>query len=141
MTFFKVMVLKEVLVAAHVLDRHEVIAEDDLRLALRDVGGSLAHASILSRKTELIGKRAKRMIREGTVIAADMVEDTPIVNRGELVTIIIESPAFRITTQGKAREAGARHQIIRVMNISSMKEITAEVIDDKLVRVEFSNHR
>ena len=139
--FFRVIILKEVLVAAHTLNRHEIVAEDDLRLVLRDVGGSLADSLIFSRQAELIGKRAKRTIREGTAIVADMVEDTPIVNRGDLVTIIIESPAFIITTQGKAREAGARSQIIRVMNTSSMKEIAVEVIDVKLVRVAFADHR
>ncbi len=141
MAFFKITVLKDVLVAAQTLDRHEVIAEDDVLLALRNVGGSLARSSFFSREAELVGMRAKRMIRAGTALTADMVEGTPIINRGDVVTIIIESRSFTITTQGKAREAGARHQMIRVTNTSSMKEITAEVIDEKLVRVTFAGRR
>jgi len=139
--FFKVTVLKDVLVAAQTLNRHEVIAEDDLLLALRDVSNSLAHNSFSFQKAELVGMRAKRMIRAGTAVTADMVEGTPIINRGDVVTIIIESRSFTITTQGKAGEAGARHEMIRVTNMSSMKQITAEVIDEKLVRVTFAGRR
>lgn len=139
--FFKVTVLKDVLVAAQTLNRHKVIAADDLVLALRNVGGSLARSSFSSQKAELVGMRAKRMIRAGTAVTGDMVEGTPIINRGDIVTIIIESRSFTITTQGKARQAGARHEMIRVTNISSMKEITAEVIDEKLVRVAFAGRR
>lgn len=132
---FKMAILREILVTTHALVRHKVIEEDDLCLALRDIGGHLAGASVLSKKEELIGKRTRRTIRQGAIIVGDMVEDTPIVNPGDLVTIIIESPAFKITAQGRAREAGVRGRIIRVMNTSSMKEVTAEVINEKLVRV------
>jgi flagella basal body P-ring formation protein FlgA len=131
---FRVEVLKEVLVASRALDRHEVIEEDDVQLALRDIG---MLSNIFSQKDSLIGKRTKKIIPDGSIIVGDMVEVPPIIKQGDMVKIIIESQAFRITAQGKARQAGAYGSIIRVMNTLSMKEITAQVIDEKSVRVSF----
>ena len=131
---FRVEVLKEVLVASRALDRHEIIEADDVQLALRDIGMS---SNIFSQKDSLIGKRTKKIIPDGSIIVGDMVEVPPIIEQGDMVKIIIESQAFRITVQGQAIQAGAHGSIIRVMNTLSMKEITAQVIDEKSVRVSF----
>lgn len=141
MIFFKATIIKEVVTAARMISRHRIITEDDLCLALQDVSSLLMNTAILSRTEDIIGKRAKKMIKQGVVIAEDIVEEIPIINRGDLVTIVIESPVFRITTQGRARQAGARNQMIKVINTSSMKEITAEVMDAKIVRVIAANHK
>ena len=124
-----------VLVTTHALARNKIIQEDDLCLALRDISGHLKGASVFSKKEDLIGKRTRQTIRQGATIVGNKVEDTPIINPGDLVTIVIESSAFKITAQGRAREAGVYGRVIRVMNTASMKEVAAEVINEKLVRV------
>lgn len=131
---FKLEILREVLVAARILDRHKVIGEEDLRKDLRDIVGL---SSFYTESIEIIGKRTTRAIPVGVPITSDIIEVLPVIHRDDLITIVIESPNFRITTQGKAREDGAQGQIIRVVNTSSMKEICAQVIDNKSVRVEF----
>jgi len=131
---FKVDILKEVVIAAQTLDKHKAIEAEDLRIALKDISGDL---DVFFQKDELTGKRSRRPIPEGTIITGNMVEAMPIVFQGDVVTIVIESPAFRITAQGKAKEDGAPGQIIRVANISSMKEIPAQVLGEKLVKVAF----
>jgi flagella basal body P-ring formation protein FlgA len=131
---FKVEILKEVVIAVRNLDKNKAIESEDLRIALRNIG---EHLDVFFQKDELIGKRSRRPIPEGTVITGNMIEALPVVFQGDLVTIVIESPAFRITAQGKAKEDGAPGQIIRVANISSMKEIPAQVVGEKLVKVAF----
>ncbi len=131
---FKVEILKEVVIAARDLDRNKAIESEDLRIALRDIG---EHLDVFFQKDELTGKRSRRPIPEGTFITGSMIEALPVVFQGDLVTIVIESPAFRITAQGKAKEDGAPGQIIRVANTSSMKEIPAQVVGEKLVKVAF----
>ena len=138
---FKVTILRETLVSARVLPRHKMIEEDDLILALRDTGGPKTNASVFLKKEKLVGKRIRRTIRQGTIIVEGMVEDIPIINPGDLVTIMIESPTFRITAQGRAREAGVHGQMIRVMNTSSMKEVAAEVVNEKVVRVSLLKNK
>lgn len=133
-TLFKVEILKEVVIAAHTLGKHKAIKAEDIRIALKDIGGNL---DVFFQKDELTGKRATRPIPEGTVITGSMIEALPVVFQGDLVTIVIESPTFRITAQGKAREDGAPGHIIRVTNTSSMKEIPAKVVGEKLVKVAF----
>ncbi len=137
---FKVQVFEEVLVAAHILERHKIIRRGDLRKALRDIApleGLDGSPAFYKQAASLIGKRTKRAIPKGEIITPGMVEESPIISRGELVVIVIESPAFRITAQGKAQEDGAPGQMIRVMNTSSRKEITAQVMEEKTVKVEF----
>jgi flagella basal body P-ring formation protein FlgA len=131
---FKAEILKEVVIAARDLDKNKAIESEDLSIALRDIG---MHLDVFFQKDELTGKRCRRPIPEGTVIAGSMIEALPVVFQGDLVTIVIESHAFRITAQGKAKEDGATGQIIRVANTSSMKEIPAQVVGEKLVKVAF----
>jgi len=131
---FRIEALKEVLVATRLLEMHRIIEADDMQPALRDIGMS---TSVFSQKGSLIGMRTKRFIPAGGIIVGDMVEVPPIIEQGDVVKIIIESPVFRITAQGKARQAGARGSVIRVMNTVSMKEITARIVDEKSVRVAF----
>jgi flagella basal body P-ring formation protein FlgA len=133
---FKVEILKEVVIAVRNLGKNKAIKSEDLRIALRDIG---EHLDVFFQKNGLTGKRSRKPIPEGTIITGNMVEALPIVFQGDLVTIVIESPAFRITAQGKAKEDGAPGQIIRVANTSSMKEIPAQVVGEKLVKVAFLN--
>lgn len=131
---FKIEIFKEVVIAAHNLDKNKAIESEDLRIAVRDIG---EHLDVFFQKDELTGKRSRMPIPEGAVITGKMVEALPVVFQGDLVTIIIESSAFRITAQGKAKEDGAPGQIIQVVNTSSLKEIPAQVIGEKLVKVAF----
>jgi len=131
---FEVKTFREVVTSSKNLSRNEIIQEKALKISHQDIHG---FPNIFSQKEELIGKRLKRMISKDTIINSDMIEDIPLVNKGELVTIIIESPSFRITAQGKSKEDGIHGQTIRVDNTSYMKEILCQVIGDKIVRVFF----
>ena len=134
---FRVSVFREVITAGRTLNRDEIIGGNDLRMAVHDVAKSPSYASAFSGMSELIGKRSKRIIAEGVVIVADMVEIPPVIECGEFITIVIESSAFRITARGKAMEDGAYGQVIRVANTLSMKIIEAQVVKRKLVKVAF----
>jgi len=131
---FKVEVIREVVVAARSVDAHKILDADDLCIASRDTG---IDSGVFFEKSDLIGKRAKRAMPKDAIVFRGMVEDPPIIKQGDVVTILIESPVFRITAQGKAKEDGIRGQIIKVVNTSSMKEITAQVVSEKLVQVAF----
>ena len=64
----------------------------------------------------------------------DVVE-SPVVQKGDLVNIVLESPVIKVATPGEALEAGKLGETIRVKNISSKREIRAQVIDKQTVRV------
>jgi flagella basal body P-ring formation protein FlgA len=54
-----------------------------------------------------------------------------------MVTIIAENGVFKISVTGKAHSSGAEGDIIRVQNLTSLKEIPAKVIDGSTVQVAF----
>lgn len=131
---FKCQIIKEVIVATREIDMNKNIEIDDLSLTECDIG---INSEYYTEKTKIMGKRAKRLIAPGTIITSDMIDDFPIIKQGDLVTIVIESAKFRITAQGKAKENGKIGQLIKVSNTSTMKEISARVLDSKTVQVDF----
>jgi len=131
----EVKISREVITTAKDLGKNEIIQPTDLKISfIEDIKG---FPDVFSQKDELIGKRLKRMVSENTIITRDMVEEIPLINKGDMVTIVIDSPAFRITAQGKSREDGIYGQSIRVENASSSKEILCQVIGEKTVKVFF----
>ena len=91
----------------------------------------------LNNRNEIIGKRAVRSIRENQLITAGMVEDPPVVEKGSRVLIKAESDRILITTIGKVLEDGRNGDLVKVVNISSGKEIYATVKGPELVVVSF----
>jgi flagella basal body P-ring formation protein FlgA len=61
----------------------------------------------------------------------------PVVKRGDLVTIVAETDAIKITTQGVVIENGGKGDMVRVVNTSSKRELFARVKDSKTVEVDF----
>lgn len=86
---------------------------------------------------EVIGKRARTIIRANQPVRADQVEKVPLISSGQMVTIIAETEVLKISVTGKARSSGAEGDIIRVQNLTSLKEIPARVIDGSTVQVAF----
>jgi len=86
---------------------------------------------------EIIGKRAARSIRVNQLITAEMIEDPPVVQKGSKVLIKAESDQILITTIGKVLEDGRNGDLVKVVNVSSGKEIYATVKGPELVVVSF----
>ena len=59
----------------------------------------------------------------------------PVVHRGDIVSIVLESPLIKVSTPGEALEAGKPGDTIRVKNTSSNREVRAQVIDKQTVRI------
>jgi len=116
------------------LPSKEALEADDIALQRMSVEGSLADIPI-SDLASFVGMRAKISIPAGQVIRASMVEEIPLVERGDRVTILLQSPSFHISTVGRAEGDGVKGQIIKVVNLSSRKRVHAEVIGEKLVKV------
>jgi flagella basal body P-ring formation protein FlgA len=53
------------------------------------------------------------------------------------VTLLVENPSFRITSAGEVKEDGRRGDRVRVINISSKKEVHGRVLDNHTVQVDF----
>jgi flagella basal body P-ring formation protein FlgA len=59
-----------------------------------------------------------------------------VVKKGDLVTMIVETPVMRLSAAGEALEAGAVGAAIKVMNRASKQAVAGKVIDHGVVLVQ-----
>ncbi len=125
----------DVVALSHPFKKNQIIKEDDLymkKIGLHDLSGGL-----LFDPGAVIGKRVKRFIKPGTLLTEEMIEETPLVKKGDRVAIIVESGMLKITASGEARMDGTKGKIIEVINSDSKKKIYAEVLDSGRVKVAY----
>lgn len=127
--------MADTVVTLRQIEHATIIKAADLVLQRREI----TQNSHLAARTldEVIGKKARTIIRANQPVRADQVEKVPLVKSGQMVTIIAENGILKISVTGKAHSSGAEGDIIRVQNLTSTKEIPARVIDASTVQVAF----
>jgi len=128
-------VFESVVCACRNLKGKEIIEEDDLCLARKNI-------SHLSSKTltdigKAVGFMVKHAIKKDTCIKEWMLKKPPIVERGDMVTILAESNDLKVTVPGRVLVKGYMGEFIRVQNSMSKKVIYARVINNSTVSVDF----
>jgi len=68
--------------------------------------------------------------------AAAGIGSTPLIHRGDAVTVVIQSGVLTITAPGVARENGGVGDSIRIHREGVMTDLTVQVIDAKTVHLE-----
>ncbi len=127
--------LAEMVVALRPLERGETIGEGDVSLEKRDLASTTGR---ICRDTgEVIGKRARVLLRANMPVRADYLEKVPLVKYGQLVTIVADNGSIRVTAAGKTKGAGAEGDAVTVQNLASKKDVQARVIDSGTVAVDF----
>ena len=111
------------------IERSDLVLAMEERMSLRD--------QALTAPEDVVGKRAVRTIQPGQIITTKLIEEPPMVKKGETVTIKAENQWIRVTALGKVLENGRRGDQVRVLNISSGKEIFSIVRRPGLVEVTF----
>ncbi|MCD6320203.1 MAG: flagellar basal body P-ring formation protein FlgA [Candidatus Desulfofervidaceae bacterium] len=124
-----------VVVVAHPLMRGNVIGEKDVKVERREFLS--IPAGIFSDVREVVGKKARRTMRVGEVVTQRMIEEVPLIKRGDRVAIVAESPVLKVVAAGQAKENGCKGELIKVINLGSRKVIYARVVDANTVKVEF----
>lgn len=125
--------MREVVVANYPVPRHAVVKAADVRLERRDIG-LLAHEP-LQDLTQAVGRRTTRMLAMGDVVISDAVELPPLIRKGDVVTLMVETPGLLLTAKGIAQEGATAGQFVRVKNTASGRDVLGKVESDKTVRV------
>lgn len=127
--------LADTVVSVRQIEHGSVISADDLALQKREItqNSHLGARSI----DEVAGKKARTTIRANQPVRTDQLERIPLIKSGQMVTIVAENGMFKISVTGKAHSSGAEGDIIRVQNLTSLKEIPARVIDGSTVQIAF----
>lgn len=92
---------------------------------------------VVRETAEVVGLRAKRSLRKDRAFRSSQVEGVPLVERGDRVQIVLQAGALQISATGKAQEAGAFGDWIRVVNLDSKRELSGRVDSDGRVHVAF----
>lgn len=125
--------LADMVVTRRQIEYGTVIAAADLVLQKREITWN---SHLAARKIdEVAGKKARTTLRVNQPVRGDQVEKVPLIKSGQMVTIIAENGVMKISVTGKAHSSGAEGDIIRVQNLTSLKEIPAKVIDASTVQV------
>lgn len=125
--------MREVVVVNYPLPRHAVVKEADVRLERRDIG-PLAHEP-LQDLTLAVGRRTTRTLAMGEVVVSESVELPPLIQKGEAVTLMVETPRLLVTAKGIAQEGGKAGQLVRVKNTASGREVLGKLESDKTIRI------
>lgn len=125
----------DVLCTTKRLPRHALITAEDISVVRRNV--TPLDSGVVVNEQDALGKRLKTALRPGAVLYEHLLESPPLVQRGDLVTIVAESASIRITAPGEARNAGALGEFVRVKNLMSRQEIFAKVLGSGTVETEF----
>lgn len=129
-------VKREVVRAARKIRSGELITAKDLVSNLEN-SDHRPGGDAVTDPEEAVGKRAVRSIREGLCITRQMIEDPPIVKKGKRVVIRAQNRWIQADTLGMVMEDGRIGDQVKVVNISSGKQILGIVRSPGLVEVHF----
>ena len=131
----KVNVFKKVAKAARGIKSHEVFTQNDVRFVKENIA-ELPH-DVITDSGDIMGKESVRSFRVNEIIRKRDVAQPLLVQKGDVVTILISAPGLLITSKGQALEGGRLGQMMRVKNIATKRIVIGMVKGHKTVQVAF----
>jgi len=117
------------------LNKGEVITKNDVYVIKKNI--SRLHPDTLTDINQAIGLMLNHDVKENDTLKEGMLKRAPVVNRGDMVTILAEMGGIRVTAPGRILEKGYHGEYVRVQNAISKKNINAKVVNDSTVMVDF----
>lgn len=112
----------------------EIIGSTDLEWV--DIAERVLMPDTITDADDLIGKTPARQIALNKPIRAKEVTNPQLVGRGDDITIIFKAGGMQLTAKGKAMQNGAEGDLVRVVNASTNRSVTAMVSGDRTVEVQ-----
>jgi len=128
-------VFESVVCASRNLKRGAILEKSDFYLARKNI--SYLPSGILTDLDRVNGFMMKHNLKADTCLKEWMLEKSPVVNRGDVVTILAESDGLKVTVLGKVLEKGYLGEFVKVQNAMSKKNIYAKVMNHSTVIVNF----
>jgi len=129
-----VRVMERVVVTTRPITRGEPLTAEDLALEPRDLGE--LQRGFLRTPAQVVGKIARRPLREGEVVLPNAIAAPRLVRRGQKVTIVARGQAVEVRMNGTALADGAEGDQIPVRNMRSRRVVEGRVTAQGIVRVE-----
>lgn len=119
------------------VNRGDIIGPNDITVA--HVRADQVRDGAVSDPYALVGKQARRAIKEGEPVLASQLQSPVVVNRGDEVVIFYALKTMNLTAKGKAMDAGGQGDVIRILNTSSNRTLMAKVVQPHQVVVDAVN--
>lgn len=125
----------DVIVAQHFLRKYHEIQAGDIQIANKNI--AVLPQDVITEEKEVLGKRTTLSVNNQEVLRLSLLETPPLVNKGDRVVLLIENDEFKITALGEVRESGRKGDRIKLVNLSSKKEVYGRVLNANTVQVDF----
>lgn len=83
----------------------------------------------------VIGMEAGRAIPAGSVVYTDQVQSPILVKRGDLVSISTRGGGFRVRISARARQDGARGDLVQVESLETKERFDVRVVGDRQAEI------
>jgi flagellar basal body P-ring formation protein FlgA len=124
---------RQVVKSARVFRYGDTIQDADLQVDYSDV---TFIKDFYLKKSDLIGKKASRLVGIGSLITSNDVQREYDVKQGQTIKTVTGDENFEITLQTVAQESGVAGDTIRVRNTATQKIMSARIMDKGMVRIE-----
>lgn len=128
-------VFDSVVCASHNLNKGNIINAEDIYLERKNI--SRLNSEAFKDMDQAIGLMVKHDIKENECLKEWMLKKTPLVDKGDMVTILAEHGSIRVTAPGRILEKGYKGDYVSVQNVMSKKSVYAKIINDSTVVVDF----
>lgn len=120
-------------VLTRLINRGDVITERDVEMV--DLRDEQVRADVVTDVADLIGREPRLQLRPGVAVRRAEIQRPVVVQKNSMVTMVLQTPFMKLTTQGKAVEDGGQGDVIRITNLQSKKTVEARVQGPGLVVV------
>jgi flagella basal body P-ring formation protein FlgA len=127
--------LGPVVVLRRSVARGAVLVADDLAVEERDLAG--LDDAVVTEVAQAIDKEARTALAAGTPLTQQALASPLLVRRGDIVTVVVETPAMRLAVPGEALEAGTAGTSVRVRNRASQQELAGQVVERGTILVRY----
>ena len=128
--------MAQVPVPNRLISAGEVVRAEDLEWQSVQIGRLTGNS--LTDAQQLIGHVAKRPLKAGQVLRSSDLAMAPAVKRNDLVQLVVQTGQMTLTVQGKVLQDAAVGQSVRVINVSSNRQLSGTVVDAGTVAVGFN---
>ena len=101
----------------------------------------IARANIFNNIEDLVGRKLKQNVSLGFPIRSRHLQLDWVISKGDKIDIIKSIGTIFISASGVALENGQKGEKIRVMNLSSEKNLVAWVLNEKKVTTQTKINR
>jgi flagella basal body P-ring formation protein FlgA len=125
----------DVVAAKRYLPRHHEIDEKDVHLVRKNL--ALLPPDVLTDAGEAVSMRTTSSINGQEVLRKSLIQHPPLVRKGERVILLVENRQFKIVTWGEAKDDGRKGEQVKIVNLSSRKEVIGRVLNAGTVLIEY----